>query len=226
MRRHQKPPSTPSLLTRRSVRLGLFAAGVASVATAAPAQASTHATASGVAIAQDHTFTHADPLHHTQVKDTFTVQQFGSVKSADVRNQANAVSVGCSADAHCRSVALSFQIVTMANVRTHLNAVNVSDAANQSCTGCQTLAGAYQFIVSTSKPFTLDQNAQRRLTLIHQRLDALTRSTVPAADLKRQVDALADEVTGVLHNAAATAPHAGAQPVVTMHRHLDGWPAH
>jgi hypothetical protein len=143
-----------------------------------------------------------------------------------VRNQANAVGVGCSVDDHCRSVALSFQIVTMAGDHTHLTAVNRGDAVNEYCNGCQTLAGAYQFVVSTPRPFTLDAATQRRLADIHRRLDALTRSALPATDLRARADALAGEVNIVLRDAVAHAPKGGERPSVTLHRHLDGWPAH
>ncbi|MEU7056936.1 hypothetical protein [Streptomyces sp. NPDC046197] len=221
---HRKPRSSTRPFTQRAVRIGLLAAGVAGVATAVPAQAAT--AAPHAAVASDHVFTHADRAHHTQAEDSFTVRQFGTVNAAAVRNQANAVSAGCSADDACRSVALSFQIVTIAGEHTHLNAVNLSDAANKKCTGCQTLAGAYQFVVSTPSPFTLDDTARRQLADIHRRLDELTRSSLPAADLKSQVDGLAAEVTGVLHDAAAHAPKGGAQPEVTLHRQLDGWPGH
>lgn len=228
MNNHRKPRPAKSALTQRAVRIGLFAAGVAGVATAVPAQVASAATG-GVqhaAVASDHVFSHADRAHHTQTRDSFTVRQFGEVNAVGVRNQANAVSAGCSADDACRSVALSFQIVTVAGEHTHLNAVNLSDAANKKCTGCQTLAGAYQFVVSTPRPLVLDDATQGQLADIHRRLDALTRSGLPAADLKQQVDGLAAEVTGLLHDAVANAPKGDVQPEVTMHRHLDGWPGH
>ncbi|WP_086728245.1 hypothetical protein [Streptomyces carpinensis] len=224
MSSHRKPRSSSRPLTQRAVRIGLFAAGIAGVATAVPAQAAT--AAPHAAIASDHVFSHADRLHHTQARDSFTVRQFGTVNAAAVRNQANAASVGCSADDACRSVALSFQIVTFAGERTHLNAVNVSDAVNKWCTGCQTLAGAYQFVVSTPTPITFDAATRRRLDDIHRRLDALTRSSLPATDLKSRVDDLAAEVGTVLHDAVARAPKGEAPPAVTLHRHLEGWPGH
>ncbi|MEU5314473.1 hypothetical protein [Streptomyces sp. NPDC021562] len=221
MSSHRKPP-TASPLTRRALRIGLFAAGLAGAATAVPAQAATATT--HAAFASDHVFSHADRGHHTQTRDSFTVRQFGTVNAAAARNQANAVSAGCSADDHCRSVALSFQIVTIAGEHTHLNAVNLSDAANKKCTGCQTLAGAYQFVVSTPTALRFDQATQDKLADIHRRLDALTRSTLPAADLRTQVDGLAGEVTTVLHDAVANAPKGDPKTDVTLHRHLDGWP--
>ncbi|MER7933857.1 MULTISPECIES: hypothetical protein [unclassified Streptomyces] len=222
MSSHRKPRTTPGPLTRRAVRIGLFAAGVAGAATAVPAQAATampHA-----AFASDHVFSHADRGHHTQIRDSFTVRQFGKVNAAAVRNQANAVSAGCSADDHCRSVALSFQIVTVAGEHTRLNAVNLSDAANKECTGCQTLAGAYQFVVSTPNPLLLDATARGKLADIHHRLDALSRSTLPADELRTKADGLAAEVTAVLHDAVANAPKGDPHSDVTLHRHLDGWP--
>ncbi|MFI9806237.1 hypothetical protein ACIHEJ_18085 [Streptomyces sp. NPDC052301] len=222
MSSHRK--ARPGPLTQRALRLGLFAAGVAGVATTVPAQAATGS--AHAAFASDHVFSHADRAHHTQSRDSFTVRQFGTVNAVGARNQANAVSAGCSADDHCRSVALSFQIVTVAGEHTHLNASNYSDAANKECTGCQTLAGAYQFVVSTPTAFSLDAGTRHRLDDIHRRLDALTRSTLPAAELRTRADGLAGEVTAVLRDAVAHAPKAKAQPTVTLHRHLDGWPGH
>lgn len=224
---HRKPRSSQGNAVRRALRTVLLTAGAAGAATALPAQAATAATGgpqNHAAVASDHVFSHADRAHHAETKDSFTVRQFGRVNAAGVRNQANAVSVGCSADDACRSVALSFQIVTVAGKRTHLNAVNLSDAVNKHCTGCQTLAGAYQFVVSTPTALTLDPETQGRLADVHRRLDALTRSPEPASDLKRQADALAAEVTGILHDAVARAPKTDTEPTVTLHRHLDGWP--
>ncbi|MEU9450706.1 hypothetical protein [Streptomyces sp. NPDC048277] len=224
MSSHRKPRTTAGPLTRRAVRIGLFAAGVAGAATAVPAQAAT--LAPHAAFASDHVFSHADRGHHTQTRDSFTVRQFGTVNAATARNQANAVGAGCSVDDHCRSVALSFQIVTIAGEHTHLNAVNLSDAANKECTGCQTLAGAYQFVVSTPTALRFDDATRGKLDDIHRRLDELTRSTLPAADLRTKVDGLAAEVTTVLHDAVANAPKGDPKTDVTLHRHLDGWPGH
>lgn len=224
MNQHRKP-RTQSVFTQRAVRVGLFAAGAAGIATAVPAQAATGLPQHS-AIAADQTFSRADFVHHTQARDSFTVHQFGTVNAATARNQANAVGVGCSVDDHCRSVALSFQIVTMAGEHTHLNAINRGDAVNEHCDGCQTLAGAYQFVVSTPRPFALDKGSQQKLADIHRRLDALTRSALPATDLKARADALAAEVNKVLADAVAKAPKGTERPTVTLHRHLDGWPAH
>ncbi|PHQ50909.1 hypothetical protein BLA24_18560 [Streptomyces cinnamoneus] len=203
--------------------MGLLAAGIATAATGGPAQA-----AEGIAVTHDDVRTVANPHHHVAYDDSFAVHQLGSVTAARVGNQAIATSAGCTADDACRSVALSFQVVTLAGDHVRLNAINNGRARNEHCTGCQTLAGAYQFVVSTPKPTRLTPTAQRRLADIHRRLDALGSSRLPAADLKRRADALAAEVTALLAQpssmTAGTAPH--TRPSVTVHRHLDGWPAH
>ncbi|MFI9721108.1 hypothetical protein ACIHFE_15880 [Streptomyces sp. NPDC052396] len=199
--------------SRNALRFGLLAAGVATLASAVPAQA-----AEGFRSARDDVRTTANHFHHVRVRDSFTVHQLGAVGAADVRNQVVATGAGCGADDACRSVALSFQIVTLAGEHVHLNAVNTGRAVNDHCTGCQTLAGAYQFIVETPRPVRLDRDTLRRLDAVHRRLDDLGRSGLPAAELKKRADALATEVTGILKNAHPAE--------VTVHRHLQGWPGH
>lgn len=207
--------STP--LSRSVLRLGLMAAGVAAAATAVPAQAAE--------ITMDNVRTTANHHHHVQFRDSFAVHQLGTVGTAAVRNQATATGAGCTADDACRSVALSFQIVTLAGQHVHLNAVNDGTAVNDHCTGCQTLAGAYQFVVSTPAPLHLSAATRGRLADVHRRLDALGRSQLPATELKQRTDALAAEVTSILKDAVAAANHPAAR-AVTVHRHLEGWPGH
>ncbi len=211
-------------LSRHFLRLGLLAAGLAATATAGPAQA-----ASSVGIAQDGVRTTANHRHHVEYRDSFTVHQLGTVVGANLGNRADAKSVGCTADDACRSVALSFQIVTLSGDHVRLSAVNKGRALNEHCSGCQTLAGAYQFVVSTAKGARLTADAQRQLGDIHRRLDALGSSRLPAAELRRRADGLADEVKAVLSRpTSTTTAHAAkvTRPAVSVHRHLDGWPGH
>jgi hypothetical protein len=216
---------------RRAVRLGLLATvGLTVLATAATAQAAAAPDfAHGVAVADDSANALANPGHRTQFRDSFTVHQYGDLYAAAVRNQAQAQSWACSADSPCRSVALSFQIVTMAGPDIRLNARNVSHAANHDCAGCQTLAGAWQFIVSTPEPFTLSATAKRQLADVHRELNALGRSAAPITTVQQQANALAVQVTAILTDAAASAPRtpgmgalAVAAPTVTVHRILAG----
>ncbi|MEV4439191.1 hypothetical protein AB0K09_09240 [Streptomyces sp. NPDC049577] len=202
---------------RTVLRLGLLAAGIAAAASAGPAQA-----ASSVVVYRDGVRTAADHHHHVAYRDSFAVHQLGTVRAAGLRNQATATSAGCTADDACRSVALSFQIVTLAGEHVRLNAVNRGESVNEHCTGCQTLAGAYQFVVQTRTPVAIDPASARKLADIHHRLDTLSASRLSATDLKQRVDGLAAEVRTVL--AGLHVPAGKARPDVTVHRHLQGWP--
>ena len=224
--RRAKPPNGPA---RRAVKLGLLAtAGLTVVATAASAEAATTSGAShGVAVVNDSARTLATPGQRSQFQDSFTVHQEGALFASTDRNTAEADSVACTTAKPCRSIALSFQIDTMAGENIRLNAANQSHSANHDCAGCQTFAGAWQFIVSTPRPFTLSASAQRQLADIHRKLDALGRSSASIAVIQQQAGALATQVQAILTAAAATAPKgpgvdtlAEMAPTVTMHRML------
>jgi hypothetical protein len=220
---------------RHSLRFGLLTAaclGAIGVA-AGSAQAiglgfGDSPVAPGIAVADDGSFTLSNPDHSNRFDDSFSVHQYGALYSATARNSAMAESVACAADKPCRSVSLSFQIVTMAGTDIRLDADNTSHSQNVHCDGCQTLAGAYQFVVSTPRPFTLSASALSQLAQIHRELNALGASTAPVSDIKQQVDALADQVTVILKAAAATAPAgpgvnalAQMEPQVTVHGVFD-----
>jgi hypothetical protein len=205
--------------SKRILRLGMLAtAALGAIGTAAgAAQAVALGTgfssdSSGVAVANNETFALGNAHDQTAFKDSFTIHQFGDVLAASVRNDATAESVACSPDSPCRAVSLSFQIITMAGENVHLNAVNLTNATNQHCAGCQTVAGAYQFVVSTPRPFTLSAAAQAKLATIHRELDALSNAGLSATAVQAKADALATQVASILENAAATSPEGG--PIV------------
>ncbi|MEV4561222.1 hypothetical protein AB0K51_30105 [Kitasatospora sp. NPDC049285] len=227
-----RTPQRSSIIGRTAGRLGVLSgACLAVLAVAAPAGAvpfSDHP-GRGVAAFADRATTHASRVHPDQYEDSFTVHQLGTVFSVGANNRATAVSAGCSTPHPCRSIALSFQIVTMAGDDVRLNATNLGRAVNEQCPSCQTLAGAYQFIVSTAQPFRLSPGASGQLAAIHRRLDALGASHDPIPVVKQRADDLAAQVKAILDHEALTAPRAAGMsplaksgPSVTMHRHYDG----
>ncbi|MEK0099249.1 hypothetical protein WDA79_12270, partial [Streptomyces sp. A475] len=108
-----------------------------------------------------------------------------------------------------------------------LNASNTSKAINDHCAGCETFAGAYQFIVSTPYRFTLTSSTRNRLAAYEGRLAALERSREPIDVVKSRSDALAAEVVSLLQQAVAAAPRGEtvnplvARPTVSLRRHID-----
>jgi hypothetical protein len=223
--------SRSSIISRKAKRLGLLTIScMAALTVAVPAVAAPSSSYIGRAFgaAQDLARTHANRAHPDQFKDTFAIHQLGAVVGARVDNRAIAASAGCKPDDPCRSVALSFQIVTMAGSNVRLSASNIGRAVNYECPGCQTLAVAYQFIVSTPRPFTLSDTAKGQLEAIEDQLDALRDSQEPIALIHKCADSLADEVKAILNREAAAAPRGPVvhpldtfQPTVTMHSHFD-----
>ncbi|MCD0482934.1 hypothetical protein LO771_11115 [Streptacidiphilus sp. ASG 303] len=239
---HRKPRQQRA---QQVLRLGLLAtAGLAAVATAAPAQAATTAAPQGgsgltmpeVHVHADTALSNANRLHTRDFRTSFAIHEYGDTVGAGIANRAYASSVGCNGSDHCRSVALSFQIVTMGGSHTHLNASNVSKAVNNHCTGCETMAGAYQFIVDTPQAMHLTSSDRAKLTAIQHELASLRGTTDSPAVLKQKADALAGRVVAVLRSAAARTPSRPAptragffasptSPRITVHSLMDGWPS-
>ncbi|WP_354644629.1 hypothetical protein [Kitasatospora camelliae] len=228
---NHRSPYRRSTTVRNARRLGVLATtclAALSVAVPAGATPSGHP-GRGVSAVQDRANTHASRAWPTRFRDTFAVHELGAVFGVHADNRATAVSAGCLPRKPCRSVALSFQVVTMAGSQVRLTATNLGRAINEQCPGCQTLAGAYQFVVSTPRPFSLSAPARAQLAGIHHRLDALRTSEEPIPVIREKADALAAEVMAVLDREAAAAPTGPAvdtlqtfRPKVTMHRHFDG----
>jgi hypothetical protein len=202
---------------------------MAGFAAANPAGAtSTQATVSRVGIAVDEAHAKANPRHRIDYDDEFAIRELGPVIGVGARNKAVARSVGCTLDNPCRSVALSFQVVTTTSTLARLNATNTSRAVNDHCEGCQTFAGAYQFVVSTPYSFSLSRATRSELAVLERRLGELERSRESIDVVKGRADALAAEVVRLLREALAAAPRGAVvdplenfRPTVTLRRHVD-----
>ncbi|MFJ4843982.1 MULTISPECIES: hypothetical protein [unclassified Streptomyces] len=227
---HRKP-RTGTFGRKAAGPVMLAAAGLAALATAAPAGA-VAAPRSGiprdVAAAVDEAHTLANRAHRVQYDDSFAIHEYGPLVAAVAHNRAVAASAGCSLDRPCRSVALSFQIVTTSGVDIRrITATNISRAVNEHCAGCQTFAGAYQFIVATPRPLVLGRADRARLADVRRRLSALEHCDDPAGVVESRADALAAEVKAILGRAADAVPAARGvsplsafQPTVSMRRHV------
>ncbi|MFD7441451.1 hypothetical protein [Streptomyces sp. NPDC059909] len=226
---HRKPRT--NRVGRRAARLGMLAAAcTAGFATASPAGAASSASnvTRYVGIAVDEAHAKATPRHRYDYDDEFAIRELGTRIGVGARNRAVARSVGCSLDNPCRSIALSFQVVTTNGTLAHLNATNTSRAVNDHCEGCQTFAGAYQFIVSTPYSFTLSHSARSELARLERRLGELERSREAIHVVKARADSLAAEVVTLLRDSVAAAPRgadvnplSSFRPTVTMRRHID-----
>jgi len=226
---HRKPRTKTT--SKAAIGFGIAAtAGLAMTASTTPAGASpgTSRMFPNVAVAVDMAHSHADRAHVNQFDESFKIHEYGPSVAVAANNRATAESAGCSMDAPCRSVALSYQIVTTAGRNARLvNATNISRAVNEHCPACQTVSAAYQFIVATPRGFGLGREARGELESINRQVDALKASRLPISQITRRADELAQRVKTVLDREAARAPRgtggdplADFAPNVTMHRHV------
>ncbi|MGW3357041.1 hypothetical protein ACWDFL_16725 [Streptomyces bungoensis] len=225
---HRKQRSS----NKTAVRLGVaVTAGLAVTAVTGTARATpsgTHITPR-VAVAVDTAHSHADRIHVNQSDISFAIHEYGPTIAVTANNRATAVATGCSLQNPCRSVALSYQIVTTAGANArHINATNLSRAVNEHCPACQTLSAAYQFVVATPRLLRISSQARGELNDIDRQVDALRASSLPIDQITRRADELAQRIKAILDHEAARAPRTSGTadpladfvPTVTMHRHI------
>jgi len=225
---HRKPRTRN--VTKTAVGLSIAAtAGLAMTASTTPAGASSSSRSSHpVAIAVDMAHSHANRMHVNQFDESFKIHEYGPTVAVAAQNRAIAESTGCTLDDPCRSIALSYQIVTTAGRNARLiNASNISRAVNEHCAACQTFSAAYQFIVATPRAFTLSRASRSELDSINRRADALKGPGLTISQITQRADELAREVKVILDREAARAPRgdggdplADFAPTVTMRRHV------
>lgn len=224
---HRKPRDRRS--SRTAIGLSFVATAAATAAVAGTTSAGASPTVSGgVAVAVDQAHSRADRTHVDSFRESFQVHEYGPSVAVTAYNRAVAESVACTLDDPCRSIALSYQIVTTAGRNARLiNATNVSKAVNQHCPACETFSAAYQFVVATPRAFTLSRQARSELASLDRQVDALRASSLPIATLTARADDLAHRVKAVLDREAARAPRGNTgdpltnfAPTVTLHRHV------
>ncbi|MGW4821672.1 hypothetical protein ACWEP4_22480 [Streptomyces sp. NPDC004227] len=226
---HRKP--RPKTSSKAAIGLGIAAtAGLAVTVSTTSAGASPGSSrfSQSVAIAVDMAQSHANRAHRNQFDESFKIHEYGPSVAVTANNRATAVSSGCSIDAPCRSIALSYQIVTTAGRNARLiNASNISRGINEHCPACETFSGAYQFIVATPRGFSLSRDGRNELDSINHQVEALKASRLPISQVTQQADELARRVKTILDREAARAPRGGSSdsladfaPTVTMHRYV------
>ncbi|MEU1710283.1 hypothetical protein ABZ478_33815 [Streptomyces sp. NPDC005706] len=228
---HHRKPRTPTT-TKTAVRLGAaVTAGLAitAITTTAHATPTPTSTLPHAAITVDTAYSHADRTHMNQFQKTFAIHEYGPTIAVTANNRATAISTGCSINNPCRSIALSYQIVTTTGPNARLiNATNLSKALNNHCPTCQTLSAAYQFIVATPRQLHLSHQARTELTDINHQIDALKTSHLPINQITHHADHLAHQIKTILDHEATQTPHThnttnpqtNFTPTVTLHRHI------
>lgn len=99
----------------------------------------------------------------------------------------------------CQTIALAIQVVLISGYDSSVVAPeNLAIAINEGCTLCDTLASAYQFVLTAEGNLRFTAEGSRRLAEIRQALLALRDSGLAAAEVQAQVDVLMEDLAEVL----------------------------
>jgi putative peptide zinc metalloprotease protein len=129
----------------------------------------------------------------------------------DVVDQSNAAVAYANCET-CRTIAVAFQIVLVMSDPQVVTPENVALAVNYECESCETLASAYQFVFSVPEGFRFSSEAKRQIAEIRQALRELLRSGKPVEEIQAEIDALADELRGLMRAEIDRSQQEGKRP--------------
>jgi hypothetical protein len=75
---------------------------------------------------------------------------------------------------------------------------NAAVATNSNCTGCESYAYAFQYVVSPGAPVSLSPEGRRQLLDIQARANAAVAGDEPLADVDSELSGLAQELRDVV----------------------------
>lgn len=118
--------------------------------------------------------------------------------SADVVDNSNGA-VAFASCTDCQTVALAIQVLLISGYDSSTVAPeNVAIAINQECVACETLASAYQFILTSEGNVHFTAEGSKRLAEIRKALQELRKSDLSIEEIQAKLDALMDDLAAVL----------------------------
>jgi putative peptide zinc metalloprotease protein len=100
----------------------------------------------------------------------------------------------------CQTTAIAFEVLLITNNASVITPTNLAIALNENCSGCQTIAEAYQFVQSTDGQVRFTQAGSKRLADVRHELRALRKSGFTPEELQARLDTLASQIADVLAN--------------------------
>ena len=119
----------------------------------------------------------------------------------DVVDSGNAA-VAVSSCTDCRTVAVAIEVLFTTNDATVVSPTNLAFALNVDCNDCETLADAFQYVLSEGDPLKVHFTAEgnQKLAEVRREANALRKSDLPLLELQARIEQLAAEVADVLAN--------------------------
>lgn len=134
----------------------------------------------------------------------------------DVVDTSNAA-VAYASCTDCQTIALAIQVVLISGYDSSVVAPeNLAIAINENCNLCDTLASAYQFVLTAEGNLRFTAEGNQALAAIRRALLDLRDSGLTGAEIQAKLDALMDELAQVLENELVVAgPPATGSPAPT-----------
>ena len=98
----------------------------------------------------------------------------------------------------CRAIAAAFQVVLVTSEATEITPTNLSLALNEGCSGCETLASAYQFVYGVDDDVRFTREGRKEIHEIRKALKALRDPALSLDEIQAQLDELAARLARVL----------------------------
>ncbi len=117
----------------------------------------------------------------------------------------------------CRATAISFQVVVADRAPTSLDVGNLAYAGNDSCSRCDSVAVAYQFVLAYQSKVQLTSTGRQQLQDIDAALREVARSGMSVGEVQAAADGYAAQVLDILGSQIHVRP--------TLHkdvRHIGG----
>jgi putative peptide zinc metalloprotease protein len=189
-----------TLAPRRLAATALLACG-ALVATAAPATAGDDTVAIAV-----------------NTKDGFDIFKLAfQVRhvTGDTIDSGNAA-VAYASCTDCQTVAIAIQVVLISGYDSStVSPENLAIAINESCSLCDTLASAYQFVLTAEGNLHFTADGNRRLAALRQALRDLGRGDLPVEQIQAKLDTLMDELAAILSTELVPSGPVATKPTPT-----------
>ena len=95
-------------------------------------------------------------------------------------------------------IAAAFQVVLVTSEATEITPTNLALALNEGCSGCETLASAYQFVYGVDDQVRFTGAGRQEIHEIRRALKALRDPALSLAEIQSQLDELAVRLARVL----------------------------
>lgn len=116
----------------------------------------------------------------------------------------------------CQTVAIAIQVVLISGYDSSVVAPeNLAIAINDNCVLCDTLASAYQFVLTAEGTLRFTAEGRQRLAKIRQALHDLRKADLTGAEIQATLDTLMDELADILSTELVEAGPPAAKPSAT-----------